>query len=63
MDHFFSLQNEVKQERTLLIIFTCISATFIICHTPRMILNIYEFKMDQDKELCLLQGMLLVTKV
>ena len=48
-----SLQSAAKQERSLLIIFICISFTFIICHTPRMILNVYEFKMESDREACL----------
>jgi hypothetical protein len=53
---YFSLQVKAKHERSLLIIFTCISATFIICHAPRMFLNIYEFKMDEDKEKCDLES-------
>ena len=48
-----SLQSAAKQERSLLIIFICISFTFIVCHTPRMILNVYEFKMESDREACL----------
>ena len=41
------------KERGLFIILLWVSVTFLICHTPRAILNIYEFHCDYMKKSCL----------
>ena len=44
--------NISSQERTLYITFFCLTTTFLLCHLPRILLNIYEVPMSQDRELC-----------
>ena len=41
-----------SQERTLYITFFCLTTTFLLCHFPRILLNIYEVPMSQDRDLC-----------
>ena len=44
-----------SHERSLMIIFSCITSTFLICHFPRVILNIYEFEFHRNQGRCQLQ--------
>jgi hypothetical protein len=44
--------NTGGQERSLYITFFCLTTTFFICHMPRVLLNINEFYMNQQRELC-----------
>jgi len=44
--------NTAGQERTLLITFFWIATIFVICHMPRIFLNVYEVKMSQDRDIC-----------
>ena len=41
-----------RQERSLFIILAWITITFLIFHTPRALLNVYEFQDLRDKEIC-----------
>ena len=42
----------VNQERTLYLTFLCLTITFLVCHLPRIILNIYEVPMNKRRFLC-----------
>ena len=44
--------NISSQERTLYITFFCLTTTFLLCHLPRILLNIYEVPMSVDSERC-----------
>ena len=48
----FSLNSAPRQERSLFFILTWITITFLVFHTPRAILNVYEFQSVKDKEIC-----------
>lgn len=41
-----------SQERTLYITFVCLTTTFLLCHLPRIILNVYEVPMSKRRFLC-----------
>lgn len=41
-----------SQEKSLYVTFFCLTTTFLICHSPRILLNINEFVMNQQRELC-----------
>ena len=45
-------QNKNIRERGLYITFFCLTATFMICHLPRIILNIYEVTMSIERDIC-----------
>ncbi|CAB4066113.1 unnamed protein product [Lepeophtheirus salmonis] len=47
-----NLQTQSNHERSLLIIFACITITFLVCHIPRVILNIYEFTLQRRETIC-----------
>ena len=40
-------------EKALYITFFCLTTTFLICHLPRIILNVYEVPMSNYREICL----------
>ena len=42
----------VNQEKTLYLTFVCLTITFLVCHLPRIILNIYEVPMNKRRFLC-----------
>ena len=47
-----SLRMNNCHERSLMIIFSCITVTFLFCHFPRVILNIYEFEFHRNQGRC-----------
>ena len=42
-----------NQEKALYITFFCLTTTFLLCHTPRIILNIYEVPMSIERDICM----------
>ena len=49
---YSSLHSAPRQERSLFVILAWITVTFLIFHTPRAVLNVYEFKSYHDRETC-----------
>ena len=45
-------QQKNSQEKALYITFFCLTTAFLVCHTPRIILNIYEVPMSIQRDLC-----------
>jgi hypothetical protein len=46
------VQSNSNQERALYITFFCLTTTFLLCHLPRIILNIYEVPMSIERDMC-----------
>ena len=42
----------VNQERTLYLTFVCLTITFLVCHLPRIVLNVYEVPMSRRRAIC-----------
>ena len=41
-----------QSEKALYVTFFCLTTTFLVCHLPRIILNIYEVPMSTNREIC-----------
>ena len=41
-----------QSEKALYVTFFCLTTTFLVCHLPRLILNIYEVTMSTDRQIC-----------
>ncbi len=44
--------SKFAQERVLYLTFFCLTATFLVCHGPRVALNVLELKMNERRRLC-----------
>jgi hypothetical protein len=41
-----------SQEKTLYMTFVCLTITFLLCHMPRIVLNVYEVPMTKRRRIC-----------
>ena len=41
-----------QSEKSLYVTFFCLTTTFLVCHLPRLIINIYEVPMSSNRQIC-----------
>ena len=41
-----------QSEKALYVTFFCLTTTFLVCHLPRLIINIYEVPMSSNRQIC-----------
>ena len=44
--------HQAHSEKALYVTFFCLTTTFLVCHLPRIIINIYEVPMSRDRQIC-----------